>query len=83
MEHTLSADFATRITALARTGAVHVAAAPLTPARAPQASRNGNPEKKGTFATPGQKKALAKAYACAIFRADSHRAAARRRVSQQ
>jgi len=34
MEHTLSADFATRIAALARTGAVRVAAAPLTPARA-------------------------------------------------
>jgi hypothetical protein len=68
---------------LACTCAVRVAAAPLTPARVLQPSRNGNPEKKGTFATPGQKKALAKACACAIFRADSHRAAARRRVSQQ
>jgi hypothetical protein len=83
MEHTLSADFATRIAALARTGAVRVAAAPLTAARALQPSRNGNPDKKGTFATLRQKKALAKACACAIFRADSHRAAAQRRVSQQ
>jgi hypothetical protein len=68
---------------LARTGLVRVASAPLTPARVLPASRNGNPEKKGTFATLRQKKALAKACACAIFRADSHRAAARRRVSQQ
>ncbi|HJX21669.1 MAG TPA: hypothetical protein VJ454_11810 [Steroidobacteraceae bacterium] len=45
---------------MARTAAVHVAAAPLTPARAPQRSRNGNPEKKGTFATPGKKKRLRK-----------------------
>jgi hypothetical protein len=81
MEHTLSADFATRIAALARASAVRIAAAPLTPARALRRSRNGNPEKKGTFAPAGQKKALAKACACAIFRADSHRAAARRRVS--
>jgi hypothetical protein len=34
----------------------------------------GNPEKKGIFATPENKKALAKVRACAIFRADSHRA---------
>jgi hypothetical protein len=81
MEHTLSADFATRIAALARASAVRIAAAPLTPARALRRSRNANPEKKGTFAPPGQKKALAKACACAIFRADSHRAAARHRVS--
>jgi hypothetical protein len=83
MEHTLSADIATRIAALARTAAVHGAAAPLTPARALRPQRNGNPEKKGIFATPEQKKALAKACACAIFRADSHRAAVRRRVSQR
>jgi hypothetical protein len=31
--------------------------------------------KKGTFATPEYKKGLAKVCACAIFRADSHRAA--------
>jgi hypothetical protein len=83
MEHALSADIATRIAALAGTAAVQGAAAALTPARALRLSRNGNPEKKGTFATPEQKKALAKACACAIFRADSHRAAARRRVSQR
>jgi hypothetical protein len=83
MEHTLSPDIATRIAALARTAAVRAAAAPLTLLGARCAPSNGNPEKKGTFATPEQKKALAKACACAIFRADSHRAAVRRRVSQQ
>jgi len=83
MEHTLSADIATRIESIGthRRGACR--AAPLTPARALQPQRNGNPEKKGIFATPEQKKALAKACACAIFRADSHRAAVRRRVWQQ
>jgi len=48
MEHTLSADFATRIAALARRG------------RALRASRSGNPDKKGTFATPAEKKRLRK-----------------------
>jgi hypothetical protein len=33
------------------------------------------PKKKGVFATVAKKKALAKACACVIFRADSHRAA--------
>jgi hypothetical protein len=40
--------------------------------------RPGNPEKKGIFATREYKKALAKACACAIFRADSLHARAPR-----
>jgi len=35
----------------------------------------GNPKKKGIFATSENKKAMPKVRACAIFRADSHRAA--------
>jgi hypothetical protein len=42
-----------------------------------------NPEKKALLQRAHKKKALAKERAYAIFRADSHRAAARRRVSQQ
>jgi hypothetical protein len=83
MEHTLSADIATRIAALAGTAAVRAGRRRSRPRSALQPQRNGNPEKKGIFATPEQKKALAKACACAIFRADSHRAAVRRRVSQR
>jgi len=60
MEHTLSADFATGIAALARTAAVRAGWSPLTPGRALRASRNGNPEKKGIFATPAEKKRLRK-----------------------
>src|SRR5207244_12583273 len=52
------------------------------PRGAASAARNGNPLKKGTFATPKKKKALAKARACAIFRADSSSRGPRRRVSQ-
>jgi hypothetical protein len=44
----------------------------------PAAARN--PEKKGTSATPQCKKAVAKACACAIFRADSHCACTDSRV---
>jgi hypothetical protein len=72
-KHTLSADFTTRIAAL-----LHVEHSHACHVRAPDARlvRRENSEKKGTFATPECKKALAKVCACAIFRADSHRAAA-------
>jgi hypothetical protein len=43
----------------------------------------GNPEKKALSQQAYTKKALANERACAIFRADSHRAAASRRVSQR
>jgi hypothetical protein len=42
-----------------------------------------NPEKKALSQQADKKKALAKERACAIFRADSHRAAASHRVSQR
>jgi hypothetical protein len=43
----------------------------------------GNPEKKPLLQQGGNKKALAKERACAIFRADSHARVHAHRISQR
>jgi hypothetical protein len=66
--HTLSCDIAREVAAAAHCEKARRAAHNSAHARIVQRKK---PKKKGTFATPEHKKALAKACACVIFRADS------------
>jgi hypothetical protein len=67
-KHVLSGDIAREVAAVAERGKGAPALRRMRHARNVQQKK---PKKKGTFATPREKKALAKARACVIFRADS------------